>query len=188
VKRVLLGGLCLLVVVLSASAQSDAHKKATSAYLQTLQSDDGGFRASAAAKESDLPATTSAFRALRYFGGAPRDKDACAAFVRKCFDKDSGGFAARPGGKAAYRPTAVGIMAVVDLKMPTEPYAEAVIKYLDANSKTFMRIAPRRPKATSPAGWANALRSTTSPAPCMRRPSILLVSFSSEPACQSIAT
>ncbi|HEY7153388.1 MAG TPA: prenyltransferase/squalene oxidase repeat-containing protein [Gemmataceae bacterium] len=139
-KRVLLGGLCLLAVVLPASAQSDAHKKATLAYLQKLQSDDGGFRANAAAKESDLPATTSAFRALRYFGGAPRDKDACAAFVRKCFDKERGGFATRPGGKAAYRPTAVGIMAVVDLKMPIEPYAEAVIKYLDANSKTFEEV------------------------------------------------
>jgi hypothetical protein len=140
VKRVLLGGLCLLVLVLPAPAQSDAQKKATVAYLQKLQSADGGFRASAAAKESDLPATTAAFRALKYFGGAPRDPAACAAFVRNCFDKEGGGFAVRPGGKAAYRPTAVGIMAVVDMKMPTEPYADAVVKYLDEHSKTFEEI------------------------------------------------
>jgi hypothetical protein len=140
VKCILLGGLCLLIVALPASAQSDAQKKQTITYIQNLQTDDGGFRASAAAKESDLPATTAAFRALKYFGGAPRDKDACIAFVRKCFDKDGGGFAARPGGKAAYRPTAVGIMAVVDMKMSTEPYADAVIKYLDEHSKTFEEV------------------------------------------------
>jgi hypothetical protein len=140
VKRVLLGSLGLLIAALPVSAQSDAQKKQTIAYIQNLQSDDGGFRASATTKESDLPATTAAFRALKYFGGAPRDKDACVAFVRKCFDKDSGGFAARPGGKAAYQPTAVGIMAVVDLKMSAEPYADAVIRYLDEHSKSFEEV------------------------------------------------
>ncbi|HWG42596.1 MAG TPA: prenyltransferase/squalene oxidase repeat-containing protein, partial [Gemmataceae bacterium] len=60
--------------------------------------------------------------------------------VQKCFDKETGGFAARPGGKAAYQPTAVGIMAVVELKMSTAPYADTVIKYLDAHSKTFEEI------------------------------------------------
>lgn len=138
-KRTLLGIVCLLLAVSPLRAQSDAHK-ATIAYLQKLQSEDGGFRTDGRAKQSDLPATTTAFRALKYFGGSPRDREACAAFVRRCFDKDSGGFAARPGGKAAYRPTAVGIMAIVDLKLPTEPYADAVIKYLDEHSKTFEEI------------------------------------------------
>jgi hypothetical protein len=77
---------------------------------------------------------------LKYFGGAPKDKSACIAFVQKCFDKDGGGFAARPGGKAAYRPTAVGIMAVVDMKIPREPYADPVIKYLDEHSRSFEEI------------------------------------------------
>jgi prenyltransferase beta subunit len=121
-------------------AQSDTKKKATVAYLQSLQAKDGGFRADPRAKESDLPATTSAFRALKYFDGEPRDRAGCAAFVAKCFDKDSGGFAARPGGKPAYLPTAVGIMAVVDMKVPIEPYAEAVSKYLDESSKSFEEI------------------------------------------------
>ncbi len=101
-KRVVFVGLGLLVLVLPAQAQSDAQKKATVAYLQKLQSADGGFRVNAAAKESDLPATTAAFRALKYFGATPKDRSACIAFVRKCFDKDGGGFAPRPGGKAAY--------------------------------------------------------------------------------------
>jgi prenyltransferase beta subunit len=139
VKRTLLGGLCLLLVAVPLRAQGDADK-ATIAYLQKLQTDDGGFRADARAPQSDLPATTTAFRALKYFGGAPRDPSACAAFVRKCFDKESGGFATRPGGKAAYRPTAVGIMAIVDMKLPREPYAATVVKYLDEHSKTFEEI------------------------------------------------
>jgi hypothetical protein len=129
----------LLLVAVPLRAQGDAHK-ATIAYLQKLQADDGGFRADARASQSDLPATTAAFRALKYFGGAPSDPSACAAFVRKCFDKESGGFAARPGGKATYRPSAVGIMAVVDMKLPREPYAAAVVKYLDEHSKTFEEI------------------------------------------------
>ncbi|MGH7169942.1 MAG: prenyltransferase/squalene oxidase repeat-containing protein [Gemmataceae bacterium] len=138
-KRTLLGVVCLLLAAVPLRAQSDAHKVSI-AYLQKLQADDGGFRADARAKQSELPATTTAFRALKYFGGAPLHREACAAFVRRCFDKDSGGFAARPGGKAAYRPTAVGIMAVVDMKLSTKPYADAVIKYLDEHSKTFEEI------------------------------------------------
>lgn len=138
-KRVLLAGLSLLIAVLPLHAQSDAHKS-TIAYLQNLQADDGGFRSDEQAKQSDLPATSAAYRALRYFDAAPRDRAGCLAFVQKCFDKDRGAFAARPGGKVGYRPTAVGIMAVIDMKIPDEPYTAAVIKYLDANSKTFEEI------------------------------------------------
>lgn len=138
-KRNLLVGLCAFVAALPLHAQSDAHK-ITVAYLQNLQTDEGGFRTDGRAKQADLPATTTAFRALKYLGAAPRDRAACLAFVQKCFDRDGGGFAVRPGGKAAYRPTAVGIMAVVDLKLSSERYADAVIKYLDEHSKTFEEI------------------------------------------------
>jgi prenyltransferase beta subunit len=139
VKQTMLSGLCLSIAVMPLYAQVDA-RKATIAYLQKLQAGDGGFRADVRAKHSDLPATTTAFRALKYLGAAPRDREGCLAFVQKCFDKDGGGFATRPGGKAGYRPTAVGIMAVVDTKLPTEPYADAVVKYLDEHSKSFEEI------------------------------------------------
>ncbi len=122
------------------AAQSDAQKKSTIAYIRKLQADDGGFRPHAGADQSDLSAVNGALRVLKYLGGEPRDKAACVAFVKKCFDKEAGGFAARPGGKVAYLPTAVGIMAVVELKMSTQPYAHAVIKYLDEHSKTFEEI------------------------------------------------
>jgi hypothetical protein len=141
VKRaLLLGGLCLLFVASPLPAQSDAQKKATIAYLQKLQAADGGFRSDARAKQSDLPSVNGAVKALKYFGGAPRDPSACAAFVKSCFDKEGGGFGERPGDKAAYRPTAIGIMAVVELKMPAESYADPVIKYLDEHSNNFEEI------------------------------------------------
>lgn len=136
-KRAMLGSLYTLIVAVPLYAQSDTQNKQTVSYIQTLQSEDGGFRGDVQAKESDLPATTAAFRALKYFGGAPRNRSACVAFVEKCFDNDGGGFAARPGGKAEYRPTAVGIMAIVDMKISAEPYADAVVKYLDEHSKGF---------------------------------------------------
>ena len=140
-KRALpVGGLWLLLVVSPLPAQSDAQKRATIAYLQKLQADDGGFRPDAGAKQSDLPSVNGALRALKYFGGEPRDRSACIDFVKRCFDKENGGFGTRPGDKAAYRPTAVGIMAVAELKMPLELYAEPVIKYLDENSRTFEEI------------------------------------------------
>ncbi len=122
------------------AGESVSQKEATIAYLRKLQADDGGFRPDARAKQSDLPSVNGALRALKYFGGEPRDRSACAEFVKRCFDKENGGFGLRPGDKAAYRPTAVGIMAVAELKMPLEPYSELVIKYLDEHSKSFEEI------------------------------------------------
>jgi len=130
----------LWFVALPVRAQSDAQKKSTIAYIRKLQADDGGFRFDVRAEQSELPATSAALRVLKYFGGEPRDKAACVAFVKSCFDKDGGGFATRPGGKSAYRATAIGIMAVVELKMPAAPYADSVVKYLDDNSKTFEEV------------------------------------------------
>jgi hypothetical protein len=141
VKRaLLLGGLCLLFAVSPVPAQSDGQKKATIAYLQKLQAADGGFRSDARAQQSDLPSINGALKALKYFGGEPRDRSACVDFVKRSFDKEHGGFGMRPGDKAAYRPTAIGIMAVIELKMPLEPYAEPVVKYLDEHSRSFEEI------------------------------------------------
>jgi prenyltransferase beta subunit len=140
VKRALIAGLCLLVSALPLRGQSASQKKATIAYLQKLQTEEGGFRSDARAKKADLPATTAAFRALKYLGGEPRDKTACVAFVKRCFNKEDSGFGPFPGAAANYRSTAVGIMGVVDLKIDPEPYADAVVKYLDEHSKTFEEI------------------------------------------------
>ena len=146
---------CLLLAALPARGQTpDIQKavearlqqarqhKAAIAYLQKLQQKDGGFAADAHQSTSSLRATNAAVKALNHFGGEVPDKTACADFIKSCFDKESGGFADRPGGKPDVTLTAVGLMAVVEVKLPTEPF-EAAVKYLGDNVKSFedIRIA-----------------------------------------------
>lgn len=148
-KRLALVALCLAVCVPSLRAQSADEKKATIAYLQGLQQADGGFLPAAAkpagdgTSKSSLRSTSSALRALKYFGGEAKDLKAAAKFVYNCRDRESGGFGDFPGGKPDVVTTAVGIMAVVEVKLPTEPFADGVLKYLDQHVKGFedIRIA-----------------------------------------------
>jgi prenyltransferase beta subunit len=143
-KRYALPGLvvCLLAAP-AAPGQTADEKKATVAFLRELQSGDGGFlpappdSAGTSPPKSSLRSTSSALRALKYFGGAPRDPKAAAAFVDQCFDKSAGAFADRPGGKPDVAVTAVGMMAALEAKLPAERYADAVVKYLTENAKGF---------------------------------------------------
>src|SRR5262245_31774598 len=131
-KRVILAILCLTVSVPVLCAQSAEERKVTVAYLQGLQTADGGFlpavhdTGGSRLSNSSLRSTSSALRALKYFGGAPKDKKAAADFVAKCFDKESGGFVDHPRGKPDVTTTAIGIMAVVEVKLSTEPYSDGV--------------------------------------------------------------
>ncbi len=139
-RRVLLVALCLLIVCTPSRAQSSEEKKATVAWLRKLQTSDGGFQPAPGKAPAGLRATTSALRALKYFGGEAPDRAACAAFVQSCFDKETGGFADRPGGKPDVATTAVGIMGVVELKLPTEPYEAGVLGFLGSRARTFEEI------------------------------------------------
>src|SRR5260370_506658 len=102
---------------LAAHAQTAPRQKDTVTYLQKLQNPDGGFRPTARAGPSSLRATVAAWRALGYFRGGT-DREPCAAFVKRCFDKDTGGFADRPRGRPDPVLTAIGLMAVAELKLP----------------------------------------------------------------------
>src|SRR5947209_3884114 len=120
-------GLVCLIALLAAApgrGQTPEQKKATLDYLHGLQTREGGFRPDAAAKQPGLRATTAALRAIKYFGGTAPNAGTCARFVGGCFDCDTGGFTDRPGeGKPDVFSTAVGAMAVVELKMPVEKFA-----------------------------------------------------------------
>jgi prenyltransferase beta subunit len=119
-------------------------KTQTVLFLQRLQSPDGGFKPTAEPKaKASLRATSSALRALHYLGGKLPNKDGCERFIASCFDKATGGFADTPGGTTDVLSTAVGLMAVVELGMPKDPYHSAAAKYLGDNAKTFddVRIA-----------------------------------------------
>lgn len=133
----------LLLAAAVACGQSADEKKATVAYLQALQTKQGGFKASATATAPSLRATSSALRALRYFGGQPKDKAASQKFVLACHDVRTGGFADTPRGKPDVIVTAVGLMALVELKVPTARYEKAAIAYMTESAKSFeqMRMA-----------------------------------------------
>ncbi len=159
-KRLAFAVLCLAVCAPGLRAQSAEEQKATITYLRGLQTVDGGFLPAAhnpvggALRKASLRSTSSALRALKYFHGEPQDLKAAAAFVESCYDKPSGGFVDQPGGKPDVATTAIGIMAVVEVKRPTAPYAEGVLKYLDEHVKGFedVRIAAAGLEALSRKG------------------------------------
>ncbi len=155
-KRLRLTALVLLLCIAPAWAQTPEEKKAAVAYVQGLQQPDGGFVATtatptAAKPLSSLRATSSALRAAKYNGGDVKDREAAAKFVQAAFDPVSGGFVDVVGGKPDVTTTAVGLMAVVELKLPGEKYTDAAVKYLTENAKSFedIRIAAAGLEAVS---------------------------------------
>lgn len=141
-KRLALSVLALFLLLPGARGQSAAEKKATIAYLRSLWQKDGGFAPSAGGKSS-LRATVGALRAIHYFSPTstpvPPGKSP-PAFVASCFDKASGGFADRLGGKPDVASTAVGLMAVKELAMPLETYEGPAVRYLGKHAVEFEQI------------------------------------------------
>ncbi len=128
-------------------ADDDPGIKQTISYVQKLQTSTGGFL-TAVPKPNErvavtLRATSAGVRALHYLGGAAPSGDAARKFVESCWDDAGGGFADLPGGKADLFSTAVGLMAVVELKMPREKYESASTKFLSDHAQGFedIRIA-----------------------------------------------
>src|SRR5262249_21365994 len=123
--------------------QTAAEKKATCAYVLGLQQPDGGFTpvvAPSGASKSSLRATLGALRALKYFGGELSHRDQCEKFVQSCFDKQSGAFADRPGGTSDVVTTSIGLMTLVELKLPVQEYQGPAFKYLGDHAKGFDEI------------------------------------------------
>ena len=155
--------LTLFVLAGSLPAGGDAVKK-TIVYIQKLQTDSGGFRANEPKADINvlptLRATSSAIRALKYWEGDLPNKDKCVKFVESCWDAEVGAFADQPKGIPDVFTTAVGLMAVVELKMPADKYVDAATTYLNTHAKTFeeIRIAaagfePVNKKSARAADW-----------------------------------
>lgn len=144
------GSICLALVILRSPLHAEAPvgDKDAIAYVQKLQTSTGGFLASQPAAnvrmEPTLRATSAAVRALKYLGADIPNKEACVKFVESCHDSKSGGFkdTAASAGPDVFT-TAVGIMAVTELKMPSERYEAGALKYLSENAQGFedIRIA-----------------------------------------------
>jgi prenyltransferase beta subunit len=141
--------LCTISCLTPVAAQTTEQRQATIAYLQDCQQSDGGFVPAKTSgpqngvARSSLRASTAALRALKYFDAQPRDRMACARFIPRCWDKTSGGFADHPGGQPDVVSTAVGLMAVVELKLPLADYRDAAVSYLTKHVQSFedIRIA-----------------------------------------------
>ncbi len=130
----------LLLLPCVALAQTADEKQATVAYLRSFEAKAGGFLPSAKASTPSLRATSSALRALKYFGGSAANVEGAKRFILACYDSKTGGFADTPGGKPDVLVTAVGLMALVELKIPTEKYEKAAISFLMENAKEFEQI------------------------------------------------
>ncbi|HLW65281.1 MAG TPA: prenyltransferase/squalene oxidase repeat-containing protein [Gemmataceae bacterium] len=119
--RKVFGLLLVLTVPTALLAQTPEQKKATIKFVQELQLVDGGFAPAPVDTRIDkdpkgsLRATTSALRALKYFGSEPRDKAAAAKFVRSCYYAETGAFSDQPGGKPDVISTAIGVMAAKEV-------------------------------------------------------------------------
>ncbi len=145
--HITLAAVLALVPAARLAGQAPKPQEATIAYLHSLAAPGGGYYPAApkpgATAAPSLGATNSVLRALKYFGGQLRDKDATARFVVSCFHTESGGFSDTPGRRPSVSSAAIGIMAVIDLGMPQEPYRDAVVKYLSENAESLedIRIA-----------------------------------------------
>lgn len=139
-SRILIVGLSLMLPSLCLAEPPADAKKAAIAYVRSLQNKDGGFRATAAPGPSTLSATSGAVRALKYLGAEVPDPEATRNFVAWCYEGKVSGFADTPRGEVSVRLTAIGLMAVVELKMPRETYESACIAYMSEKAKEYEEV------------------------------------------------
>jgi prenyltransferase beta subunit len=111
-------------------------------YINGLQGTDGGFRPAMTEAESDVSATTVALRALKYMHSQarPRNSEAAKAFVLKCYQPSTGSFVTKLGREPDVRSTAMGLMAMAELKMPVQGYAELINRYFADHAKSLPDI------------------------------------------------
>ncbi len=139
-------GLAFFLLTAPIYAGDDGVKR-TIAFVRKLQTPTGGFIAMTPPPNvkliPTLRATSASIRALHYLGGEIPNKKACEKFVVSCWDEKFGAFRDTPGAKPDVFTTAVGLMAVTELGLPTEKYAKPAIRFFEEHAKSFedIRIA-----------------------------------------------
>jgi hypothetical protein len=135
-----------ILLTAPASGQTANQKQETLAYLTSLAVPNGGFRPARPGKDGisvpSVQSTLEALRATKYFGGPIENKEKHSRFVQSQFDKATGGFIDPSAGtmKATVAMTVTGVLAAVELGLPTQPFADAVVQYLGKNAETFEDI------------------------------------------------
>lgn len=160
---------CVVLMTAAAPGQTPAEKEATVKYLLGLRAPGGGYALSTPRPGETvtptLRATSGVLRSIAKFGGKSPDAEADAKFVISCFDDRSGGFAETPGGPPSVSATAVGLLALAELKHPDLARLRGpALKYMTAESKTLedVRIAAAATEALetklpTASAWLRAL-------------------------------
>ncbi len=125
----------------TAPARADAPEAMaqTARYIAGFQNDDGGF-GPGAGQPSTLGATSSALRTLKYVAGSVPNLKGCRAFVERCIDPATGGFAPTPGGAPDVTTTAIGLMAIHELGLDTPERVQRASKFLAEKAKSFEEV------------------------------------------------
>jgi prenyltransferase beta subunit len=131
---------CLLALAAHTAPLPAAERQASVRYVLDLQNQDGGFRGAAESGPSQLGATSSSLRALKYFGGSVPRRREVQSFVLSCYDAASGGFAETPGGTPDVRSTAMGLMAMAELKLPLQERGERARDFLTQKAVSVPEI------------------------------------------------
>lgn len=131
--------LAFSISIAVARAQTPADLAQTAEFAARHQNRDGGFAAKPGAA-STLGATSSAIRILNHVAGSIPDVPNAIDFVKRCRDPKTGGFAQTPGGKPDVHTTAVGLMAIAELKIADDPAIDGAIRYFHENVKSFEEV------------------------------------------------
>ncbi len=107
------------------------------AYLLTLRNSDGGFRTANADGPSQLMATVGILRGVRYWGGKVPERERSIAWVSQCYHPSLGAFSDEPTSTPDVRSTALGLMALAELKAPLARHSRDTLRYLEANATSL---------------------------------------------------
>jgi prenyltransferase beta subunit len=120
-----------------ASAASRSEREASRKYLLSLRNADGGFRTAAAEGPSQLMATVGILRGVRYWGGKVPERERTISWVSQCYHPSLGAFSDSPTSTPDIRSTALGLMALAELKAPLDRFSRDTLRYLEANATSL---------------------------------------------------
>lgn len=120
------------------------HAEPATLFLHSLQQPSGGFISDqlqpGETAQPTLRTTRTALRCFRLFGAEIPHRDQVIAFHEACYDPKSGGFAAEPGAPADPISTAVALMILNELELPSDKYLERGLAFMNDQTDDFEEI------------------------------------------------
>lgn len=123
-----------------ACASSRSEREASRKYLLSLRNADGGFRVAMPEGPSQLMASVGILRGVRYWGGKVPERERTIAWVSQCYHPSLGAFSDSPTSTPDVRSTALGLMALAELKAPLGRYSRDTLRYLETSATSLPDI------------------------------------------------